>query len=298
MNTQTEEFYAFIPEFGGLVYEIGLKSGKNVLQVLDNELSEADILRNQWFKSCKLTPFPNRINRGEYNFGESTYNLPINSPEKIHSIHGFVYNRPFELIDINKDTGKVELRYSYTGNFPGYPFYFDINLIYVLGDQGFSCTTRVNNNSNLSMPFGDGWHPYFRIGEKADDWNLELPDCYQILTDDVMIPTGEIISSNKLAKRYQLRNKDFDTGFGIVNPDQTAATSIFLNNPADGITLEVRQQTGTGKYNFFQVFIPPSRKSVAIEPMSCMADAFNNLSGLIVLEPDQYFEGEYLVRLR
>ena len=64
-----------------------------------------------------------------------------------------------------------------------------------------------------------------------------------------------------------------------------------LNKDMDfGFT--IWQETGKYKYNFLQVYTPPHRKSIAIEPMTCAPDAFNNKDGLIVLGP---FESFYAV---
>ena len=52
------------------------------------------------------------------------------------------------------------------------------------------------------------------------------------------------------------------------------------------------------KYNYLQVFIPPLRNSIAIEPMTCNTDAFNNKEGLIILEPDQQFKASYGVSIK
>ena len=37
-------------------------------------------------------------------------------------------------------------------------------------------------------------------------------------------------------------------------------------------------------FNYLQLYIPPDRSSIAIEPMTCSVDAFNNGDGLIILE--------------
>jgi len=44
---------------------------------------------------------------------------------------------------------------------------------------------------------------------------------------------------------------------------------------------------GYREYNYLQVFIPPDRMSIAIEPMTCNANAFNNKDGLITLSPGE-----------
>ncbi len=58
---------------------------------------------------------------------------------------------------------------------------------------------------------------------------------------------------------------------------------------AQKLTINIWQQTGKWKYNYLQVFIPPSKKSIAVEPMTCAADAFNNKMGLIILNPKKSF---------
>ncbi|MEZ9134254.1 aldose 1-epimerase, partial [Vibrio breoganii] len=40
-------------------------------------------------------------------------------------------------------------------------------------------------------------------------------------------------------------------------------------------------------YPFVQLYTPTSEQSIAIEPMTCPADAFNNQIGLLTLSPNQ-----------
>ena len=40
-------------------------------------------------------------------------------------------------------------------------------------------------------------------------------------------------------------------------------------------------------------YIPPDRSSIALEPMTCKANAFNNGDGLITLAPGESFEGSF-----
>ena len=50
---------------------------------------------------------------------------------------------------------------------------------------------------------------------------------------------------------------------------------------------QAAEQALRKQFPYFQVFTPPHRESVALEPMSCNVDAFNNRQGLIALEPDK-----------
>jgi len=40
-----------------------------------------------------------------------------------------------------------------------------------------------------------------------------------------------------------------------------------------------------------QVYIPPERNSIAIEPVTCSTNAFNTKGSIIKLEPEQFWEG-------
>ncbi len=53
------------------------------------------------------------------------------------------------------------------------------------------------------------------------------------------------------------------------------------------LSLEVWQEAGPGKYGYVQVFTHPRRHCLAIEPMTCAPNAFQNGMGLVVLQPGQ-----------
>ncbi|MGB0929923.1 MAG: hypothetical protein ACPGVB_04055, partial [Chitinophagales bacterium] len=50
-------------------------------------------------------------------------------------------------------------------------------------------------------------------------------------------------------------------------------------------------------FPYFQIYIPPHRKSIAIEPMNCNIDAFNNGEGLTLLKVGQTWKGSFGVAL-
>jgi aldose 1-epimerase len=55
-----------------------------------------------------------------------------------------------------------------------------------------------------------------------------------------------------------------------------------IHNPANNISVHCYTNPS---YSYLQVFIPPHRKSIAIENISSAPDAFNNMMGLIKLQP-------------
>ena len=88
----------------------------------------------------------------------------------------------------------------------------------------------------------------------------------------------------------------FDTCFEI-KPGKDGIQTTELHDEEAGLTIQLWQETGENKYNYIQVFIPPDRSSIALEPATCNINAFNNLEGLITLKPEETYEAAYGVRL-
>ncbi len=298
INVKTQEYITIIPNCGGLVNELVLgKSGKNY-SIIDGYTSAEDLAEYKMHKSSKLIPFPNRIKDGKYVFAGKNYQLPINHPAENHAIHGFIYDKKFKVIDaeITENEASINLECIYNGDIEGYPFKFLIEMIYTFtADDGFNCQTLVQNIDDTSMPFGDGWHPYFKFNKKINKILLKIPSNKKTEVYDRMIPTGKIIQFDQFSELTKIQNIELDTGFRIENQDAIVETEILDQKSNEKII--VFQETGNKKYNFLQVYIPPSRESIAVEPMTCNIDAFNNKDGLIILEPGEVFEANYGVRL-
>jgi aldose 1-epimerase len=110
-----------------------------------------------------------------------------------------------------------------------------------------------------------------------------------------MIPTGEVKKYNQFNSRAPIGNIAFDSCFRLALIGDKHMTGIY--DPATDIKFILWQETGPGKYNYLQVYTPPARHSVAIEPMTCNINAFNNHEGLIILEPDEIFQASYGVQV-
>lgn len=297
-NTNTQEYMSIIPEFGAVVNELVLnKSGKNY-SIISGCSSYSELIANEMYKSANLIPFPNRIKDGKYNFSGTDYQLYINHPAEKHALHGFIYDKQFVVtdVDIDNDSAIIELEYFYNGFIPGYPFKFSSHITYALTREiGFKCTTKVKNIDDRPLPFGNGWHPYFKFDKKVDELILKIPSTQKVEVDNRLIPTGEVIPFKQFQQREKIGDTNFDTGF-ILNQDKNSATTEIYNSEKD-VKIVIIQETGERKYNYLQVYIPPSRDSIAIEPMTCNIDAFNNNDGLIILEPEDEFCASYGVIL-
>lgn len=297
-NDKNGEQITILPEFGANVKELVLTKGSTKYSLLDGNNSREEMTGHAIYKGAKLIPFPNRVANGHYQFNGKAYQLECNDKVLNNALHGFIYDKPFtiENVDESENITSVTLTYNYSGNIIGYPFLMDMRITYTLShNDGFICSTKITNTGKDTMPIGDGWHPYFTFNKPVDMLLIKLPAHQKINVNKQMIPTGGRVDFLSFSKLKPIGSSNLDTCFSVKNGLERYTTE--LHDPESGTTIRLWQETGLGKYNYLMAYIPPNRKSIAIEPMTCNMNAFNNKEGLIVLEKDQHFEAELGVQL-
>jgi aldose 1-epimerase len=237
-----------------------------------------------------LVPWPNRIRSGRYTFRGAAYQLPVAEPALGNAIHGFarwVRWRPVTL-ERHSATLATELVPQ-----TGWPFAMRVQVRYALdADTGLTVTATARNDCDQPAPFGAGFHPYLALdGCPLDEVTLTVPAARRLVTDQAQIPIGE---GPVDGTPYDLRDgrplgeRRFDDAFTGLSGSQA----------------EVRTPTGAGArvwyddgFGYLQVFTKPDfagrSQAIAIEPMTCPADAFNSAAGLIVLDPGQSWTGTW-----
>lgn len=290
INQQTSEYISVIPGYGGTLNKVALKKGKQLYELTDGCSSYEELITEgkSKFKGSKLFPFPNRIADGKYTFGNKEYQFPINFPHEKNAIHGIILESNFTIV--KKETAasgaSLTIEHRTSGTEEGYPFKTIVTIQYSLKTEGFSCTTTIQNSDTVNIPLADGWHPYFKTGSKMDDCVLTLPVEKSFEVDQRMIPTGQTLQETTFTKPAKIGGHRFDTGYKLGWSEEKYGITVLVDTDKD-ITLKIWQEAGEGKYNYVQVYIPPDRMSIAIEPMTCLANGFNNKEGLIVLEPGE-----------
>ncbi len=251
--------------------------------------SEVAQTKKQQYKGVILAPFPNRIAQGIYNFEGATYQLPINRSKEGLALHGFLYNKTFSVV--NQTTDSVSLEYLYEEELPSFPFSFKLCIHYQLKEDGsLIVSSDVWNNSTSKMPFGLGWHPYFKIGDSIDHLSLDFPASKQVLLDEKKIPNGKQSIFLSQQDKLYLRDHQFDDCFIL----EAQEYNEFVLS--DGINSLKVFSPSKADYGFFQIYTPKDRKTIAIEPMTCAPDAFNNNIGLHLLEPEAHSSFRYGIK--
>lgn len=298
-NKESGAFVTILPGFGGLINRLGLQVGGHIQEVMaaNQDYQELFDKGRAIFRNMKLSPFPNRIKDGQYTLNGEVYTCEINEKERQNALHGFVFNKKFEVVDhlMEKEQGCFSIEYDYDGHLGGYPFPFTLRIEYTLHEsKGFFCKTVFTNNSGSDVPVGDGWHPYFSTGTPVDDLDLKLPNGQWLEVDDRMIPTGNTQPAQKFTKPEKINGAHFDDCLELNGKPGYEVTQLL--DTQKNVEVHIWQESGERKYNYLQVFIPPDRDAIALEPMTCAVDAFNNGKGLFKLEPNEAFEVIFGVR--
>jgi aldose 1-epimerase len=238
-----------------------------------------------------LAPWPNRIDRGRYKFGDAEYQLDLSEPARGNAIHGLT--RWAAWTPVRQEPDSVLLKHRPHG-LSGYPFALEIDIEYRLTPgTGLQVTVTASNRGTRPAPYGTGQHPYLTTGAPVvDEYELSLPASRRLPADERGIPTGPA--------------QDVEgTPYDFQHPRVIGATKIDhaftgLERADDG-RVWVRLRSGRAEvalwagegYRWLQVFTGDTlsedrrRKALAVEPMTCPPNAFVTGDDLIVLSPGE-----------
>ncbi|NCI47628.1 aldose 1-epimerase [Sediminibacterium soli] len=279
--------------FGALLNAFCVKTGDTTANIIDGFSSPADArLRiTDGFRSAKLSPFVCRLRGGNYSFEGTDYHITghfLNG----HAIHGLLFAQEYLVQDSgsNDQEAFVVLTAEYRGSDMGYPFPFHITIEWKLGaGNTLSVTTCLSHKNAHAIPYTDGWHPYFTLGETVDDCTLQFDSRTQLEYDAELLPTGERFTDTRFEKGISLKGIEIDNSFVLEGTDPVCR----LSNKRLELTIRA-----DAAYPILQLYIPPHRKSIAIENLSGPPDNFNNHMNLLLLSPgeERAFTTSYSVR--
>lgn len=281
------------PECGGTVDALYLSPGGtgesisllrgDAPEQADAPESPADGCEPGLFRGRLLAPFNDRIPGGRYTFRGESHSLPVNDEEFGDAIHGFLYRRRMEVV--SKREGELHLvARTVPGEEAGYPFDLEISVSYRLEEDRFCLDLTGRNLGRSPLPLALGWHPYFQLPglDRIDSAELKLPTERYVEVDRELLPTGELPpvadSPYDFRERAPIGTGELDLAF-LLNPRGGNPSVAELYGPDHRLFLRT---AGAG---FLQLFIPPDRESVAIEPVTAATNAFNRPElGPIALE--------------
>ena len=211
-----------------------------------------------------LAPFCNRIEGASFTHEGATVRLPRNWPaDPAIAIHGLAWQRPWR-VDVR---GEQHVELAQAVDEAGVDFRYAARLTYDVTGEVARQAISIRNEGETTLPFGLGFHPYFRRTPKAtvafaaDGWLVPDARCFplrwQPLTPDLDARPGCLVEA--------LKGTDATfTGW---------ARQAALTWPELGATLML-EASATAKA--LHVFVPgDGRQTLCLEPVSHVIDVHN-----------------------
>ncbi len=245
-----------------------------------------------------LFPFPGRIRNSAYEFAGKQYTLTASGMNSGNAIHGFVMNRPWEVIV--RGESRVVARFQASQVEPKileeWPADFELTAEYALTASTLSFTLTVRNPDTRPLPWGLGLHPYFRVplgtGGAASECQLQVPAAKRWELVNVL-PTGkqrDVSGTYDLRAGRAIADQEYDDVYGGLEATGKEFACAVID-PANGRRINI---TFGPEYRTVVVYTPPHREAVCIEPYTCVPDLFwlseqGHDVGLQVLAPGASF---------
>jgi galactose mutarotase-like enzyme len=254
--------FAIRPARGGMVtrFEVG-----NVPVMYMDDATLADPAKNVRGGNPVLFPSPGKLSGDAWARGSHSGAM---------SQHGFARNLPWRVlgtIDGASPAIAVELT-STEQTRAQFPWPFSLQMTYsICSDDTLRIDQRVENRGDTPMPFGVGFHPYFRVAQ-ADKPRAR-------------IATNATRAFDNVAKR--------DVDIPPVGIDLTAA-EVDLHlldhkaNECELVSATGRVTVrGSAEFTHWVVWTVAGKDFVCVEPWTCPGNALNTGDRLLTLAPNQ-----------
>ena len=242
-----------------------------------------------------MSPWPNRIDGGKWQYQGRTLELPINLHEQQNANHGLLMAHQYEVVA--QSDSSVTLGALIHARL-GYPFEVYTTVTYALVETGLSITHTAENRSAADAPYALGGHPYFKIaGVETEDLYLRSAAETVLVVDDRQIPIGTMPTEHS---RFDLRSgvrvgdNFLDHDFTDLPRDSDGLAHTYLTAP-DGRGFDIWQDE---EFKHVVIFTPDfywdelgseKRYACAIEPQTSGPNSFNSGEDLNWLKQGQQF---------
>jgi aldose 1-epimerase len=301
---------AYLPGAGeiGLINSPPITDAKRILDQEDDEWG------NQVFHlgGAILLPYPNRIT-GKLSHdgkkiqttvaGKSVF-LPANWHGKnpgapVVAMHGLLLRARFQ--DVHQHDGPNKSRVSadfHAGDFGGHwPSQTDVKVEAVLQDNRFEMHIESKNVGNELLPMSIAFHPAFIFpSAHRAQVKLHVPAAQRALVtnyDDVL-PTGQIEDVKDTPYDFtapggkKLGAKFLDDTFTALQRQADGSAAVTITDPAANYGLRIVALEPA--IRTFQVYAPPGKNYIAVEPQFNLVDPYNKIwgnrdTGMVSLQP-------------
>lgn len=311
MGMDILQLKAYVPGKGEfqVLTTMDLPGAKKYLETDNDEFG------NNVFKmgAAFLLPYPNRI-RGKLSPDGKTISatiaghkvlLPANwhgqkPGAEVHAMHGLILTSKFE--DVKTHNGPDESTVSgllHAGNFGGHWLSdTDVTIGMTLKNASLDVYVMAKNVGKEEDAIAIGSHPYYEFpsGDRKQV-RLHVPADKRALANnyDDVFPTGKIVPVKGTPQDFTapqgapLKDLFLDDSFTDLQHDPDGGVTIEVTDPAAKYGLRIRALSPHIKA--VQVYSPPDKNFVAVEPQFNLADPYNRKiwgdrdTGMVLLQP-------------
>ncbi len=246
------------PSLGGSVVAYNWLNHPNApIQLLRDARNAKHVLEASNFP---LVPFSNRIKNGTFVWQDKTYTTPLNFHPETSAIHGHAWQSEWDV----KHQSDEQLILTYEGKAQDWPFAYIAQQTFTLSDDGLYHEISIKNLSDMTMPAGLGFHPYFvrtpNTTMKADVKQMWAVDDKCLPTQLTSVPAG----LNEQMTR--VNDVELDNGF----TDFGGKAQVAWPELDAGVTIEA-----SNTCELAVIFTPKDEDFFCIEPVSHCTDAIN-----------------------
>ena len=222
-----------------------------------------------------MHPWVNRIKEGRYVWSQKVIDTCPYSRHLLYDqwqqpLHGLMLkSSQWDIVDKGDDFVITRTQWNESlPYFEAFPFAHTLTVSYYLNHDGIIISQDITNEGVADMPVSTGFHPYFSYPyEHRKDIKFDFGFSYYLITDEQLIPTGEIadVTQIPLYKGISLEDLHLDHGF------IATGSEIKISMPDYLMILESRA------YPFWVVYTPdhPKKPYFCIEPITSPTDGFN-----------------------
>ena len=214
-----------------------------------------------------LYPWANRLARLHYTAAGrkvSLRGLPLHTDDAGRPIHGTMIGRDAWTVTA-AGRGRVEARCDF-GDQPdlldAFPFPHVLRVSVRVGRRRVRVDTTVDATGATPVPVSFGWHPYWQLPGRRDDWSVALPDVAHAASRPAGDPHRSRARVEPAGTRV-LRDHDFDDLYAFAG-----ARTAELRGDGRRLRLAI-----DGGYPYLQVFAPADRGFCCLEPMTAPTNA-------------------------
>jgi aldose 1-epimerase len=234
-----------------------------------------------------LFPFPNRIRGGRFTWDGKEYQLPANDPARQNAIHGFACRRPWRVVDQSAGaesawvTAEFHCKQDASDCLALWPADHAIRITCRLGRGILRLEAEVRNPDSVPLPFGLGYHPYFRMpfqtSRSVNECTVTVPASeYWVL--EANLPGGErrpVDASRDLNQPRRFADLNLDDVLTALPARPPRRDGLYERATLEGGGRTPLRLFCSGEFREMVVFTPPHRQAFCVEPYTCTTDAIN-----------------------